>query len=269
VKDLEQMSAVELLQTHGAVIDELRRRGVVKTRNNPIGDYTEWLVCQRLGLEMQANSKAAFDAVDVEGVRYQIKGRREQKTSVQFSSIRNLAERGFDHVIAVAFNFDYSIRFAVKIPHEHVRKFVKYQEHTNAHNLILTDKIADEPGVTDIRQEIDGDDHPEDLTGNDRQPGDQLATGVANRLSTSKNIGGIPKSISIRKNLIGRGVIREFEFNGFRYKVPHDELVRIFGEVMPKSLQSPSWTDGGSYSTSKPSKNLLDRLRPFCLNLGN
>ena len=73
MEDFEQMSEIELLQTHGLVIGELLRRGVVKTRNNPIGDYTEWLVCGRLGLEMQANSKASFDAVDAAGIRYQIK----------------------------------------------------------------------------------------------------------------------------------------------------------------------------------------------------
>ena len=58
MKDLEAMSELELLQTRGAVIDELRRRGVVRTANNPIGDYTEWLVCNRLGLEIQGNNQA-------------------------------------------------------------------------------------------------------------------------------------------------------------------------------------------------------------------
>ena len=55
-KDLIEMSEIELLQTHGAIIDGLLRRSVVKTRSNPISDYTEWLVCQRLKLEMQTNS---------------------------------------------------------------------------------------------------------------------------------------------------------------------------------------------------------------------
>lgn len=88
MRDLQQMSEVELLQTHGAVIDELLRRRVVKTRNNPIGDYTEWLVCQRLELEMQTNSQAAFDAIDSNGVRCQIKGRRSAGNTFQFSAIR-------------------------------------------------------------------------------------------------------------------------------------------------------------------------------------
>ena len=34
---LEVMSEVELLQAHAAIIDELLRRDVVRTRNNPVG----------------------------------------------------------------------------------------------------------------------------------------------------------------------------------------------------------------------------------------
>lgn len=77
-----------------------------------------------------------------------------------------------------------------------------------------------------------------------------------------------PRSISIRQNLIGRGVIRHFGFNGVRYEIPHDELVQIVGEVTPW-LRSPSWVDMGGYSTSNPFKALLDRLRPFALNFSD
>lgn len=75
----------------------------------------------------------------------------------------------------------------------------------------------------------------------------------------------LPNSISIRKNLIGRGAMRRFEFNGVRYEVSHDELVRLAGEVTPW-LSSSSWLDRGGYSTSAPSKDLLDSLRPYALN---
>ena len=148
------MTEIELLQTHKAVIDELQRRGVVRTRNNPVGDYTEWLVCQRLGLGKQPNSKAGFDAIDANGIRYQIKSRYDQGISVQFSAIRNLESQNFDFVIAVAFNANYSVRFAVMIPHEAVSQLARYQEHTNAHILNLTDQIVERPDVTDIRYRL-------------------------------------------------------------------------------------------------------------------
>lgn len=152
MKDLSEMSELELLQTRGAVIAELRRRGVVKTENNPIGDYTEWLVCNRLGLEIQENSQAGFDAVDPQGVKCQIKGRRASGNSVQFSAIRKLDDHGFDFVVAVVFNEDYSIRFAFKIAYAAVKQLARFQEHTNSHLLILTEKAVELDGVEDITQ---------------------------------------------------------------------------------------------------------------------
>lgn len=154
MKNLSEMSAVELLRTHNEIIAELRCRGVVKTKNNPIGDYTEWLVCNRLGLEMQGNSQSAFDAIDQQGNRYQIKGRCSSANSVQFSSIRNLKQNGFDFVIAVIFDEEFAIRLAVKISHEAVPKFARFQAHTNGHNLILTREAVERDGVEDITHSL-------------------------------------------------------------------------------------------------------------------
>ena len=150
MKELRTMSEVELLQTQSAVIGELRRRKVVKTKNNPIGDYTEWLVCNRFGLKAQEPSQAAYDAIDRQGVRYQIKGRRSEANSVQFSAIRKLKDHGFDFVVAVIFNEDYSVRLAVKVSYDAVPTLARYQDHVNGHILILTNKVVEQDGVVDI-----------------------------------------------------------------------------------------------------------------------
>ena len=162
MKDLEAMSNLELLQTHGAVIAELHNRKVVRTKNNPIGDYTEWLVCGRLGLRIQGNSQAGFDAVDPQDKsRYQIKGRQSSDARVQFGTIRNLESHGFDFVVAVVFHEDYSIRLAVKIPYKILRTaagphvVVHYQEHVKGHNLTLTERAAELDGVEDITHLFD------------------------------------------------------------------------------------------------------------------
>ncbi len=269
MKDLQKMSEIELLQTHGAVIDELLNRGVVRTRNNPVGDFTEWLVCQRLGLEMQGSSNSGFDAVDEDGVRYQIKGRQDERTSVQFSAIRNLHERGFDFIVAVAFKRDFSIRFAVQIPYELVPQIARYQSHTNAHILNLTDGIVELYGVADIGKYFQCT-PPVQVMPTVATHANFASKSRGESLSSRRSRSGNdwPNSISIRKNLIGSGIIRQFEFNGIRYEVPHDELVQIVNEVT-RWLQSPSWTDGGGYSTSNPSKALLAKLRSFALNAGN
>ena len=150
MKELRTMSEVELLQTHSAIIVELRRRGVVTTKNNPIGDYTEWLVCNRLQLQIQRNSRQGFDAIDLQGIRYQVKGRHSEDNSVQFSVIRNLERQEFDFLIAVIFDEIYSVRLAVKVAHDAVPKLARHRGHANGYVPILTDKVVELVGVDDI-----------------------------------------------------------------------------------------------------------------------
>ncbi len=90
---LENLSEIGLLRAYGDIIDELRTRGVVRTGNNPIGDYTEWLVAQRLHLTLTSNSTLGYDATDGTGIRYQIKARR---AGTQLSAIRNAQQALFD-----------------------------------------------------------------------------------------------------------------------------------------------------------------------------
>lgn len=150
--DFTSLSESELLQAHAAVIDELVRRGVVRTRNNPIGDFTEWLVCDRLSLEIQPNSKSSYDGIDSKGTRYQIKGRRIERgsTAAQLSVIRNLEEQSFDFLVAVIYNPDYSIRFGAMIPHFVVQKIAMYRKHVNGHVALIRDSVFEHPGVVNI-----------------------------------------------------------------------------------------------------------------------
>jgi hypothetical protein len=150
--DFTTLTETELLQTHARVIDELLRRGVVRTGNNPLGDFTEWLVCDRLGLVRQPNSRASYDGIDAAGIRYQIKGRRSRRPAgdVQLSVIRNLEHSAFEYLIAVVFHSDYTIRFAAKIPHAVVSELATYRRHVNGHVLMIREDILERRGVVDI-----------------------------------------------------------------------------------------------------------------------
>lgn len=68
----EKLSVRELLQCYVDTIAELKIRKIVRTGNNPTGDYAEWLVAKKLNLTLETNSKAGYDAVDAQGTRYQI-----------------------------------------------------------------------------------------------------------------------------------------------------------------------------------------------------
>src|SRR4051812_6497546 len=104
--NLKTMEIKELLKLQASITDELKDRKVVRTKNNPLGDYTEWLVGNALGLELQTNSKAGYDGIAENGIRVQIKGRRitPENKSRQLSAIRKYEEKDFDDLAAVIFD---------------------------------------------------------------------------------------------------------------------------------------------------------------------
>ncbi len=154
--NLRELSIRELLQLQAAATNELKRRDVVRTQNNPLGDYTEWLVAQAMGLELAANSKAGYDGIDSNGTRIQIKGRRitPKNKSRQLSAIRKYDEKDFDTLVAVIFDENFDIIDAVLVPHEVVGKYACYKEHENAHILSIKDPLLSDPEVKCIKHLI-------------------------------------------------------------------------------------------------------------------
>ncbi len=151
--DFSKMQEKELLQLHASIITELNNRGVVRTQNNPLGDYTKWLVATALDLELQNNSKAGYDGINHNGVRIQIKGRRvtPKNNSRQLSAIRKYFEKDFDELAAVIFDENFNVIEALLIPHEVVGEYASFREHVNAHILILKGPILLDPRIRTIK----------------------------------------------------------------------------------------------------------------------
>ena len=149
---LKSLGVPELLALHSAVLDELRTQGVVRSRNNPTGDYAEWLVAQKLGLKLERNSSKGYDATDKRGRRYQIKGRRAAAghNAPLLGTIRNYEAGDFDYLIAVVFEPDWSVRCAAKVAHADLRDFLKFREHVNGHNMRLAPSILSDRRVKDL-----------------------------------------------------------------------------------------------------------------------
>lgn len=156
--NLTSVTISELLQFHGAVIDELKRRGVVRSKNNPTGDYAEWLAATRLGLMLESNSAKGFDATDSQGLRYQIKGRRVtlDNPSTQLGVIRNLEEKDFDFLLAVIFDADWRVLRAARIPHRTVENLATFRKHQNGHIMHLRPAVLGIPDVEDITDILTG-----------------------------------------------------------------------------------------------------------------
>lgn len=154
--NLKELSPKQLLQLQANATNELRRREIVRTQNNPLGDYTEWLVAKNLNLDLANNSKAGYDAIDGNGVKIQIKGRRvtPKNKSTQLSAIRNLQGHDFDDLIAVIYDEDFNIAEAVSIPHNVVSEYAAYRGHVNAHILYIKEPLLSDPRVKCIKQAL-------------------------------------------------------------------------------------------------------------------
>ena len=95
---LTTLTPKQLLQLTGEVLDELMVRGISRTGNNPLSDYTEWLVSQRYKWKLAPTSEPGYDLEDTKtGKRYEVKARRitKRNTSRQLSSIRGIDNRHF------------------------------------------------------------------------------------------------------------------------------------------------------------------------------
>lgn len=155
---LARASIRELLTLHAEVMEELRRREVVRTSNSPVGDYAELLFSTAFGWALETSSAAGHDATDKDGVRYQIKSRRltAHNGSRQLSFMRRLPEKKFDYLAAVLFDARYQVKRAIILPHEGLEARCRYSKHANGWLLRLEDSCWDMLGARDVTKEISG-----------------------------------------------------------------------------------------------------------------
>ena len=145
--DIETMSDDELIQHWADVVGLLRRRGIVRTSNNPVADIAERAAADRLGLTLETRSNRGYDGVDAAGLRYEVKSRRvtASNKSRQLSPLRGLEDRHFDFLVAVIYDQDLSLQEMWKIPVEHVLACAKYRSHVNGHIVHAKGGLLDPP----------------------------------------------------------------------------------------------------------------------------
>lgn len=156
LRSLGNLNISEIRRLHSSTIDELKLRGIVRTKNNPVGGYTEWLVAKALDLNLQPNSNHGYDGETQDGIKVEIKGRRvtTNNPSRQLSAIRNYADKKFDRLAVVIFDEHYDVDEAVLIPHKVIKYYAKHRKHTNAHILTLDRRVVMDERVTNIKEKV-------------------------------------------------------------------------------------------------------------------
>lgn len=133
-------------------MSELQRRDIIRSANSPVADWAEQLASRRLGLKLVKQAMAAYDAVDGNDLKVQIKGRRitKQNPSTQLGTMRGLEKGGFDYLVAVVFGERMQLRAMWKLPIELVRDHARFQKHVNGHRLMLQGALLKDPRAINL-----------------------------------------------------------------------------------------------------------------------
>lgn len=145
------------LKTYAEILNSLYSEGIVRTYNSPVGDYAEWIASKKLGLELQKNSAAGFDALDKEtGLRYQVKSRwaHPGNNSRQLNVIRDYDKKPFDYLVAIIFGENFDVEEAYLIPHEIIGKYFPHNKHQNGIVITLTNDFLSDPQIKDIKEKL-------------------------------------------------------------------------------------------------------------------
>ncbi len=144
--DLSEMSVPDLLGRYAAILAELRDRGVVRTRNAPLGDYAEHLAAKVYGGTLAANSVKSYDLRADDGRHIQVKARTvgpDTRAGAVFSAFRS-----FDFDVAVLLTFDsttYALRWAREVAAADLQTAGRYSAHVNGRLIRVT--VAEQLGV--------------------------------------------------------------------------------------------------------------------------
>lgn len=150
---IKNLSVRILLHLYADIMRELRDRKVLRSFNNPVADYAEYITANKLNLELAPNSNKEFDAIDRKtGIKYQIKSRRLTKfsNSRQLGVLRNLDTAKFKFLIAIIFDERFSVSEAYKIPKNIIKEYARFSRHQNGHILILNGPILMDNRVVKI-----------------------------------------------------------------------------------------------------------------------
>jgi len=150
--DFTKFTHGELFALHSNVINELRKRELVRTANNAVADLGELLFCSALGWRREHKQGKDIDAITQDNKRVQIKSRRmtREKDASRSGNIRD--KNGWDLVALAIFHPDFSIKRGVIIPRRLVLKHLKWSERQQAWYISLTNNFWNEADLIDVTE---------------------------------------------------------------------------------------------------------------------
>jgi hypothetical protein len=134
----QELTIRQLLASYVAVLDELLRRGVVRTRNSPLGDLAETIALRVYGGTLAPNSEKSYDLTTPNGRRIQVKARLvdpADRRSQNFSAFRSF---DFDDALFLLFDAtSYDLIWARELTSEMTQAIGRRVKHTNSSAIVV------------------------------------------------------------------------------------------------------------------------------------
>lgn len=147
---MQKRSTRELLALWAAIMRELRRRKIVRTANNPIGDIAEALVAAHFDGERKGFSHAGWDVSTPDGERLEVKGIRfaEVRTRSNLSPIPSSST--YTAAIVVVFDENLRVTEALRVPRATVESLFKPRKRDGARVIRVGRRLREHPTVEPV-----------------------------------------------------------------------------------------------------------------------
>lgn len=139
----------ELLEDWAAVMRELRKRDVVRTNNNPVGDIAEAIVAAHYDAERGSFSQAGWDVKTPAGERIQVKAMRTTETSKR-RNLSPIRDTDYDAVVIVIFDEDFRVTEGLRLSRELVEELFEHKPYVNGRIITVTKTLREHPQVASV-----------------------------------------------------------------------------------------------------------------------
>lgn len=151
--DLSKLSDFELIKTYGSLIEELKNRKIIRTKNI-IGDLGEYLAIDFYNknsnlpkLQFAPTGTENIDAISRKGDRYSIKSTSAKTTGVFYGlnspDSPDVDEKKFEFVIIVEFDENYNLSKIIELDWNKFLLFKRWHKRMQAWNLTITKELLD------------------------------------------------------------------------------------------------------------------------------
>ena len=151
--DFEKLSDDELVQSYGSLLKELKRRGIIRSKNI-VGDLGEYIAIRHYNttpglpkLQAAPPGTQNVDALSRTGDRYSIKSITGNVTGVFYGlppkGSDETPEKKFEFVIIVVFNNDYTVKRIIELIWAQFLEFKRWHSRMNAWNVPINKEVLE------------------------------------------------------------------------------------------------------------------------------